>query len=428
MNYFSLNNRNHTTTFREAAISGLAPDGGLYFPQFIPRFDKDFISNLKNQSREAIAMETMSPFIGACIPKKKLESILFEAIDFEIPLVQISDKISSLELFHGPTLAFKDVGARFMSRSLGYFARKIDRPITVLVATSGDTGGAVASGFYKVPGVEVIILYPEGRVSEVQELQLTAMGENIKALRVKGSFDDCQALVKKAFSDKTLSEKYFLTSANSINIARWLPQQIYYLLAIKQWQNEQSPVISVPSGNFGNLAAGILACKRGLPVKHFIAACNLNDTFITYLKTGNYTPQKSVITKSNAMDVGNPSNFIRIVETLGSVNEVRKTISGYSTSDEITIDTIRTVKSKHNYLLDPHGAVGYDALIRYQAEYQDSPGIFLETAHPVKFAPVVEPIIGEKMHYPESVKELQLRQKKFTQIAADYQSLLEVLM
>src|SRR5690606_38875221 len=338
------------------------------------------------------------------------------------PLVKVEENIFSLELFHGPTLAFKDVGARFMSRCLGYFVKNNDKKITVLVATSGDTGGAVANGFYDVDGVEVVILYPSGKVSSVQELQLTTLGKNITALEVEGNFDDCQRLVKQAFADESLNRDLFLTSANSINVARWLSQQFYYFYAFQQWTDKKNPpVISVPSGNFGNICAGLLAHQSGLPVKHFIAACNANDVFTQYLSTENYLPKKSVATLSNAMDVGDPSNFVRILQLFDQhFPSLKNLISSETISDEATKQIISEVYGRHQYLLDPHGAVGYLALKNYLQNHPGQQGIFLETAHPVKFYDVVEPVINQKIPLPAEI-ELLLRSEEHTsELQSDY--------
>jgi threonine synthase len=301
MLYYSLSQQSPVADFKSATINGQAPDGGLYFPQGLPRLKPDWIRDLKSHSREAIAYEVISPFVGNTIPEHILQQIVLETIDFPIPLEKINDSIYSLELFHGPTLAFKDIGARFMSRCLGYFAREKSRRITVLVATSGDTGGAVASGFHNVDGVDVVILYPSGKVSSVQEKQLTTFGDNIHALEVQGNFDDCQKMVKQAFTDTELTSKIFLTSANSINVARWLPQQFYYFFALQQWPFNEPPVFSVPSGNFGNICAGVMAWTAGLPVKQFIAACNANDVVFQFMQTGEYKPKQAIPTISNAM-------------------------------------------------------------------------------------------------------------------------------
>ena len=334
--------------------------------------------------------------------------------------MKVTDAIFSLELYHGPTLAFKDIGARFMSRCLGYFVKGLDKKVTVLVATSGDTGGAVANGFYDVDGVEVVILYPSGKVSSVQEKQLTTLGKNIHALEVSGTFDDCQQMVKQVFTDEALNKKLFLTSANSINVARWLPQQFYYFFAYKQWAQKNSPpVIAVPSGNFGNICAGILAHVSGLPVKHFIAACNANDVVPAFMETEKYEPKKAVATISNAMDVGNPSNFIRILEIFHhQFANLQNVLSSCSITDAATKDTMQKVYQEEGYLLDPHGAVGYLALQQYLQKHPAEKGIVLETAHPVKFYDVVEPVIGEAVTIPASVQKQLLLEKKSTKIIA----------
>ena len=345
-------------------------------------------------------------------------------------MVHIHDSIYTLELFHGPTLAFKDIGARFMSRCLGHFSKESSQKVTVLVATSGDTGGAVANGFYDVPGVEVVILYPSGKVSSVQEKQLTTLGKNIKALEVEGTFDDCQQMVKQAFMDEDLKAKMFLTSANSINVARWLPQQFYYFLAWKQWKfKDNPPVICVPSGNFGNICAGLLAQKSGLPVKHFIAATNANDIVTRYLQSGIYQSRKAVATLSNAMDVGDPSNFVRILELFQrEYGIVKGALSSESVSDEETVQTIEKVKRSYNYLLDPHGAVGYAVLKKYLDVHTADKGIFLETAHPVKFYDVVEPVIKEKIPLPGSVQSIINKKKESVLMPAEFGELKNFLL
>jgi threonine synthase len=344
-------------------------------------------------------------------------------------LEKLDENIYSLELFHGPTLAFKDVGARFMSRCLGYFVRDVKKQVTVLVATSGDTGGAVANGFFEVDGVNVVILYPSGKVSNAQELQLTTNGKNIKAIEVSGTFDDCQHLVKQAFVDAELTKKVFLTSANSINVARWLPQQFYYAFALKQWQEQVSPVVAVPSGNFGNICAGLLAYKAGLPIKHFVAACNANDVVPNYFRNGEFHPKKAVATLSNAMDVGNPSNFIRILELYGHhFKNLKDVITSYSISDETTKKVITQVFAQQSYLLDPHGAVGYISLKEYLRDHPDEKGIFLETAHPVKFHDAIEPLIGDVIPLPQSVEELKLKEKHSIKMEPKYSDLKELLI
>ena len=421
MQYFSTNHQSPKVDFKQATINGQAPDNGLYFPEQIPFLPKEIIENITSYSNEEIAFQVIKPYVGDTIPEVDLRKIVNETINFDIPLVKVTDAIYSLELYHGPTLAFKDIGARFMSRCLGYFVKDLSKKVTVLVATSGDTGGAVANGFYDVDGVDVVILYPSGRVSSVQEKQLTTLGKNIHAVEVAGTFDDCQQMVKQVFTDEALNEKLFLTSANSINVARWLPQQFYYFFAYKQWSLKNNPpVIAVPSGNFGNICAGILAHVSGLPVKHFIAACNANDIVPNFMKTEKYEPKNSVATISNAMDVGNPSNFIRILEIFQHqfVN-LKKVLSSCSISDQETKDTLQKVYQTERYLLDPHGAVGYLALQRYLQNNPVEKGIILETAHPVKFYEVVEPVIGEVLPIPAAVQQQLLLEKKSTKIAAE---------
>ncbi len=430
MKYYSLNKTAPVADFKEATIRGLAPDKGLYFPESIPKQDKIFFEEMNKYADEEIAFKIIQPYVGDAIPENELKRIVAETINFEIPLKKVSENIYSLELFHGPTLAFKDIGARFMSRCLGYFVKNNDKKITVLVATSGDTGGAVANGFFNVDGVDVVILYPSGKVSSVQEKQLVTLGNNVHALEISGTFDDCQQMVKQAFSDKALNEKLFLTSANSINVARWLPQQFYYLFAWKQWNDKSNPpVISVPSGNFGNICAGILAHISGLPVKHFIAACNANKVVPDFLQTEKYQPQKAVTTISNAMDVGNPSNFVRILELFNNeFADLKKVLSSDSTSDEETRKTIKEVFEKENYLLDPHGAVAYSALENYLKQHPEEKGYILETAHPVKFYDVVEPVIDQKIALPESVISIMSKQKNSTIMEPDFQKLKEYLL
>ncbi|MGN6291949.1 MAG: threonine synthase [Chitinophagaceae bacterium] len=429
MKYYSTNQQSPLVDFKEATIQGQAPDKGLYFPESIPQVDKDLLENILNISNEEIAFRVIKPYAGNSIPDEKLLSIVKETLSFPIPMVKITDSISSLELFHGPTLAFKDIGARFMSRCLGYFLSGESKKVTVLVATSGDTGGAVANGFLDVEGVEVVILYPSGKVSPVQEKQLTTLGRNIKALEVEGSFDDCQQLVKQAFADQDLRSQVFLTSANSINVARWLPQQFYYFLAWKQWENKNNPpVISVPSGNFGNICAGILANASGLPAAHFIAACNANDIVTEYLQTGQYQPRPAVPTLSNAMDVGNPSNFVRILEIFHhQFPELKSRLSSYRISDAETVDAISNIYRQFNYTADPHGAVGFLSLQRYLAEHPGQKGYFLETAHPVKFPAAVELATGKPVTLPASLQSLMKEKKKSLFMKPDYDHLRTIL-
>ena len=430
MNYYSLNKQSPVVDFKEATINGQAPDKGLYFPSTIPSVSKDLIDNIESYDNAEIAFSVIHPYAGDVIPENELRRIVSETVNFNIPLVPVTENIFSLELFHGPTLAFKDIGARFMSRCLGYFVKDNNKKVTVLVATSGDTGGAVANGFYGVEGVDVVILYPSGKVSTVQEQQLTTLGKNIRAIEVDGNFDDCQQLVKQAFTDKDIREKLFLTSANSINVARWLPQQFYYFFAWKQWADKKNPpVIAVPSGNFGNICAGILAYISGLPVNHFIAACNANNTVPEFMQTENYQPKKAVATISNAMDVGDPSNFVRILELFHhQLGDLKRIFSSYSINDERTKAAIKEVYTNYQYLPDPHGAVGYIALRNYLAANPGTKGMFLETAHPVKFYDVVEPIIREKVPVPASVAAILDNKKQATRMGTGYADFKEYLM
>jgi len=441
MQYYSLGKQSPNVNFKTAAITGQAPDKGLYFPMEIPKFTAAQLERFKTLDKASLAFEVMKPYVGGTIDDNSLQQICSETINFDFPLVPITSSISSLELFHGPTLAFKDVGARFMSRCLGYFSKKekaasklvgstISSPITtVIVATSGDTGGAVANGFLGVEGVNVIILYPKGKVSPIQELQLTTCGQNITALEVDGSFDDCQAIVKEAFLDRELNQQYNLTSANSINVARWLPQQLYYFFAWQEWvklyQDEQGnyPAMNmvVPSGNFGNICAGMMAKASGLPLGHFVAACNANDVVTRYLATEKYEIHQSVATLSNAMDVGNPSNFVRIMEILqNDFIHLTHALTSYSINDATTTSTIARVYKTNNYTLDPHGAVAFAAAEIYLSKNNFAKAVILETAHPVKFTEVVEEAIGEKIAIPDSVQFLLDKQKVFIPLAAHY--------
>jgi threonine synthase len=429
MFYYSTSDKKVKANFREATLKGQAPNKGLYFPEEIPSIPNGVIEEIEIYSRREIALQIIQPYTGDTIPARKLNEIVEETIDFHFPLVKINDQISTLELFHGPTLAFKDVGARFMSRCLGYFVQDYNKKVTVLVATSGDTGGAVANGFYDVDGINVVILYPSGKVSSIQELQLTTLGKNITALEIEGTFDDCQQMVKRAFEDKELNRELFLTSANSINVARWLPQQFYYFFAYKDWKDkERSPVISVPSGNFGNICAGLLAHRSGLPVQHFVAACNANDIVPLYLETGTYQSKQAVGTLSNAMDVGDPSNFVRILEIFNNeFHSLKNVLSSYTISDKETRKTIEDVHEKYDYLLDPHGAVGYLALQRYLKNHPEQKGYFLETAHPIKFYDVIEPIIHKKIELPDAVQSLIGEEKRSIRLKGEYNLFKEFL-
>jgi len=421
MRYYSLNNSSPLTSFKKAVQNGIAPDRGLYFPEKITPISKDFINNISDYSNEEIAYEVIKQFIGDEIPVTNLKEIIKKTISFDFPVVNLDENIGSLELFHGPTMAFKDVGARFMSQCLEYFNQNKTEDITVLVATSGDTGGAVASGFLNAIGVQVVILYPKGKVSEIQEKQLTTLGNNITALEVDGVFDDCQEMVKSAFLDKNISRN--LTSANSINVARWLPQMFYFFFAYKQVSKKYKDIIfSVPSGNFGNICAGLLAQKLGLPIKHFIASTNINDTVPKYLINGVYDPKPSKATISNAMDVGNPSNFIRIQELFNkNLSSLKKSFSSYSFSDDETKIMMKSIHDKFNYISEPHGVIGYLGLKKYGLKTNEF-GFFLETAHPVKFLEVVEETLKVDVEIPSQIKEVMSREKVATSIA-NYQEL-----
>lgn len=413
MNYYSLNHKAPNTTFKDAVIKGLAPDKGLYFPESITPLPKSFFDNIENLSHSEIAFEAIKQFVLPEIPEKELKQIVKETLSFDFPVVTITDTISTLELFHGPTMAFKDVGARFMARCLGYFNKDNTNEVTVLVATSGDTGGAVANGFLGVKGVKVVILYPSGKVSDIQEKQLTTLGENITALEVNGVFDDCQDMVKKAFLDEELTSKMQLTSANSINVARWLPQLLYFIFAYKQLKdNHKNIVFSVPSGNFGNICAGMMAQQLGLPIQHFIASNNANNVVTEYLKTKLYSPKPSVQTISNAMDVGNPSNFIRIQEIYkNNFDALKSNLSSYSFTDEETKTAMKEIYSISGYVADPHGAVGYLGAKEYLKENADAHCVFLETAHPTKFLNVVEEVIDYNEALPEQIKAVMDKEK-----------------
>ena len=415
MYYRSLNGKSKKVNFETAVKNGLAKDGGLYFPENVKPLDSNFIKNIGNYSNFEIGYKVIKQFVGDSINKSDLKEILSKTIDFNFPVVKLEKNIYSLELFHGPTLAFKDVGARFMANCLGYFNKNKSKLNTVLVATSGDTGAAVANGFYKVKGTNVVILYPKNKVSEIQERQLTTNKNNITALRVNGSFDDCQKIVKKAFIDKELNKKFNLTSANSINVARWLPQSLYYFFAYKELQKENL-VFSVPSGNFGNICAGLIAEKLGLPIKHFIASTNINDTIPRYFKSQVFDPKPTIQTVSNAMDVSSPSNFVRIQEMFQNFKDLSKIMSSYSFDDIETLKMLKNVYEDKNYVLDPHGAVGYLGLKKYLSINPEKIGIFLETAHPIKFSKDVEEVIKIKLDIPEEINKILLKEKKYIDI------------
>ena len=416
MNYYSLHHKVSKTSFKEAVLNGIAPDRGLYFPESISPISEEIINNITKYSNEFIAFEAIKQFVGDEIPKEELKEIIRETISFDFPVVSIDKNIFTLELFHGPTMAFKDVGAKFMAKCLEYFNRNSQQEVTVLVATSGDTGGAVANGFLNTKGVKVVILYPSGKVSKIQEKQLTTLGNNVAALEVDGVFDDCQEMVKTAFLDREIQSR--LTSANSINIARWLPQMFYFFYAYKQVAHLNKDVVfSVPSGNFGNICAGVVAKKLGLPIKHFVASTNVNNTVSNYLKHGNYTPKASKATISNAMDVGNPSNFIRIQELFDNdLDTIKGHFSSYSFSDDQTREAMKNIYKKTSYIADPHGAVGYLGLKEYGLS-EDEQGIFLETAHPVKFLDVVESTLGIEVAIPQQIQKIIDKQKVAIQIS-----------
>ena len=415
MYYRSLKGKSKKVNFETAVKNGLAKDGGLYFPENVKPLDSNFIKNIGNYSNFEIGYEVVKQFVGDSINKNDLKKILSKTIDFNFPVVKLEKNIYSLELFHGPTLAFKDVGARFMANCLGYFNKNKSKLNTVLVATSGDTGAAVANGFYKVEGTNVVILYPKNKVSEIQERQLTTNKNNITALRVNGSFDDCQKIVKKAFIDKELNKKFNLTSANSINVARWLPQSLYYFFAYKELQKENL-VFSVPSGNFGNICAGLIAEKLGLPINHFIASTNINDTIPRYFKSQVFNPKPTIQTVSNAMDVSSPSNFVRIQEMFQNFKDLSKIMSSYSFDDIETLKMVKNVYEDKNYVLDPHGAIGYLGLKKYLSINPEKIGIFLETAHPIKFSKDVEEVIKIKLDIPEKINKILLKEKKYIDI------------
>jgi threonine synthase len=429
MKLYSTKNPTSFVTLKEAIFKGLPQDNGLFMPEFIPQLDGEFIQNLKQHSFQSIAFTVAKTMLGGIIPDKDLKKIVETAIDFPAPVVRLDDSTHVLELFHGPSLAFKDFGARFMAQLMSYFNKRNKRELVILVATSGDTGGAVAAGFYKTLGIKVVILYPSGKVSMLQEKQLTTLGENITALEVEGTFDDCQALVKKAFLDKELTKKIRLSSANSINIARLIPQSFYYFEAFKQVDTKDKPLVfSIPSGNFGNLTAGLFAQKMGLPIAKFIAATNANDVVPQYLASGNYNPTPSVATLSNAMDVGNPSNFARMLDLYGSTwNTMKENIEGYAYNDDVTKAAMREVKSKYNYIIDPHGAVGYLALRDYQKK-NDAVGIILETAHPAKFLDDVESILEQKIDVPDRLASLADKKKEARLSPTDFEDFKQWLL
>lgn len=431
MKYYSTNKKVSGVSLQDAVVKGLADDKGLFMPDLIKTFPQSFFDTIETLSFQEIAYTVADAFFGEDVEADALKKIVYETLNFDVPLVHVNDNIYSLELYHGPTLAFKDVGGRFMSRLLGYFIQKqSDTKVNVLVATSGDTGSAVANGFLGVEGIHVYVLYPKGLVSPIQECQFTTLGQNITALEVDGTFDDCQALVKSAFTDDELNAKLKLTSANSINVARFLPQSFYYFYAyaqLKKLGKGSDVVMCVPSGNFGNITAGLFGKRMGLPIKRFIAANNRNDIFLQYLQTAEYTPRPSVATIANAMDVGDPSNFARVLDLYGGSHAaISAEISGVSYNDEQIAETLKVCKSETGYLLDPHGAVGYRALQESLSENEI--GVFLETAHPAKFLKTVERIIDEKVEIPQKLQEFMKGEKKSLPMAKDFQSFKNYLM
>ncbi|MBQ4230528.1 MAG: threonine synthase [Salinivirgaceae bacterium] len=423
MIFYSTNDKTNTADLKTAVLKGLASDKGLYMPESIPVLPKTFWDNIPGKTMGEIGFELLKPYFCPDIPEDTFRKMVDDAFNFPVPVVKITENISTAELFHGPTLAFKDVGARFLARVMSYFASN-QGDINVLVATSGDTGSAVANGFLGVKGVKVHVLYPSGLVSRLQELQFTTLGQNVTAYEVSGVFDDCQRMVKECFMDKELNQKRILTSANSINLARFLPQSVYYAYALSQIPQERwkDVVMTVPSGNFGNITAGLVAWRMGMPVKRFIAAINANRVFADYLQTGVYKPQKSIATIANAMDVGDPSNFARVIELFGkSVDNVRAEISSYSYTDEQIGATMAEVLKATGYELDPHGAVGYSALRDHLNAGEL--GLFLETAHPAKFIDTVEKYTGKRVEIPARLQKFAEGTKQTVKIKADYTEL-----
>ncbi len=423
MNYYSTNHQSPIASLQEAVVKGLAPDKGLYMPESIKALPAEFFETIDQLSFQEIAYRVADAFFGEDIEADTLKQIVYDTLNFETPVVKVEENIYSLELFHGPTLAFKDVGGRFMARLLGYFIKKQGQTdVNVLVATSGDTGSAVANGFLGVEGIHVYVLYPKGLVSEIQEKQFTTLGKNITALEIDGTFDDCQRIVKSAFMDEELNAKLNLTSANSINVARFLPQAFYYFNAYAQLKKQgkaDNLVVCVPSGNFGNITAGLFGKRMGLPIKRFIAANNQNDIFLQYLETGKYSPRPSVATIANAMDVGDPSNFARVLDLYGNSHEkISADISGCRYLDEQISATVKSCYQSTGYLLDPHGACGYQALKEGLKEGET--GVFLETAHPAKFVGTVEAIIGEKVSIPEKLQEFMKGEKLSIELSKEF--------
>jgi threonine synthase len=431
MKLFSTKRSVPEVDLKEAVFKGLPDDNGLYMPESIPTLPKSFFETMDTLSFQEIAFQVSKALIGEDVPDADLKTIIEDVVNFDAPVVQVEENIHVLELFHGPSLAFKDFGARFMSRLMAYFLRKENKRITILVATSGDTGSAVAQGFLNAPGIDVVILYPSGKVSDLQEKQLTTLGNNIVALEVDGVFDDCQRMVKEAFLDKELTGKINLSSANSINISRLIPQSFYYFYAYAQVKKLGKPVVfSVPSGNFGNLCGGLIAKRMGLPVAKFVATTNANDVIPQYLYTGLFEPRPSVQTISNAMDVGNPSNFQRMIELYGNDwTALKNDVVGKAYDDATTAAALKDVYTRTGYVMDPHGAVGYLGLKEYlQDSAMDATGIFLATAHPAKFIEVVNEVIGKEVEIPERLKEVAKKEKVAIPMTADFQLLKKYLL
>lgn len=429
MKYYSTNNKSYQVDLKTAVLKSLPPDNGLYMPETIDSLNDSFVNDLSTLSFLEISLEVAKHIIGNDINVATLEQIVTNAINFHAPLIKISDKIYSQELWHGPSLAFKDFGARFMAELMSYLVKDDNKQLSILVATSGDTGGAVAAGFYNVPNIDVTILFPKAKVSPLQELQLTTWGGNIRALEVDGTFDDCQALVKSAFLDAEVNKKQNLSSANSINIARLIPQSFYYFEGYKQIEDKTKPtVFSVPSGNFGNLTAGLMAKRMGLPIHRFLASTNRNNIVPHYLATDSYEPRVSVQTISNAMDVGKPSNFARMMDLYGSDwNKIRKDVEGYYYDDEETEFAIKYIHKTFNYIADPHGAIGFLAGHQYLQDHKGHQVIFLETAHPAKFLPVMNPVLGD-IDIPTKLSDLESKNKSATAISKEFSEFKELLL
>ena len=432
MRLYSTKSPSEFVTLKEAVLKGLPSDNGLFMPEEIPTLPASFFTELVNDSFQETAFKVTKTLLQGALPDDVLKEIVDGTVSFPAPLVHLRDNQYILELFHGPTLAFKDFGARFMSRLMSYFVKGEERELVILVATSGDTGSAVANGFYDVEGIRVVVLYPNGKVSDLQERQMTTLGKNITALRVDGTFDDCQSLVKQAFLDEELNSIHQLTSANSINIARLIPQMFYYFEGYKQLLKNgidgREVVFTVPSGNFGNLTAGLIAKKMGLPIDRFIAAVNDNDVFYQYYQTGEYNPRPSVQTVSNAMDVGAPSNFARMMDLYGNDLEMLKSeISTGTVSDEIVKKEVKEIYNENGYVLDPHTAVGLDVLNTYQENKEEAIGVVLSTAHPAKFIDTVEECIGSKVEMPSSLSKLVNREKEFVSISIKFNDFKEYL-